>query len=845
MFENDFKETARSISPTSPIDMKGSPQIPHISNSPAAAISGASLHERRGRQSTQSLSARLLGGFTPPTSSYLSPTSDAFQPGMRPPLSASSGEGSPSQPVVAPQVKKSRANSIRSVTSASSHQSGRGLTSWAGSLWSWNKQDRTRYFSDDDEEDEEGHSGDESTPVANESFEKARAKAKATQRNDNNQTIKGRPRTLSKSSSNSASTKSYETTAATSFSSHGQAQVTPDQSYEDDQSGKLRKSPSATSTLTVEDPDRSERLSPTRKEGPVRTLLGRRPSALHPDAALSTQSVSVPVTAASSPRTSLSGATQPLPTSTSILQSLHTQSRRASVDVSSRSLPSHFRAVSESASTVGKASEKLVREEIFQAPSKVSGNISVWTQRLLYSFQSPSNTPVPSILATASTPTSADMSRKSSTSPSTSRSMSPRLSQAKSKATLSPATVLDGTIPKTVRLSISSPSSQDATSGTSAPSSATEAVPLAPSEVHKQKGYIASAKGTIGRALGFSSTSSATKGSAVESSSSKNMRKKRSNSLKAVIEPALTVPATFTSFATTTSPLVNSVPTSATMANHQSHRQQVTTPLEMGTIIAPEAKPPTLSSDLADQMKDGPLVDRFGFVYDVKVGMKLLKEYRKKQEIGEERVISLDPPTEINVDDLREAIGPSPSATPGIETALNSAALHLADERLTGSTGDLQHPAKLRPHNPDSKGEDAASAAPLPSNQSIRRLLNQLGEMNESVEQTQKEAWDAFIRRRKKKASRPPRDDDAAAAAKARKKRMTVTEAPLSTATGNLDDDPADNQFSDNLVGVASMGADKQDDKTFRHLVRSGIPIAYRPAVSKHPLWRPYHHDEG
>lgn len=229
-------------------------------------------------------------------------------------------------------------------------------------------------------------------------------------------------------------------------------------------------------------------------------------------------------------------------------------------------------------------------------------------------------------------------------------------------------------------------------------------------------------------------------------------------------------------------------------------------------------------------MKDGPLVDRFGFVYDVKVGMKLLKEYRKKREIGEESVISLDPPMEVNVEELREAIGPSPSATPGLETALNSAALHLADERLDASTSELSASTSVSDQTTLHRGPGPA-APQLPSNQSIRRLLNQLGEMNESVEQSQKEAWDAFIRRRRKKASRPPKDDDAAAAAKARKKRMTAVEAPLSTGAANFDDDPVDNEFSDHLVGVASMGADKQDDKIFRHLVRSGIPIAYRPAV--------------
>lgn len=822
MFENDFKETARSISPSLPITNKSSPQIRQTAASSPTPVLAASLHERRNRQPSQSLSARLFGGFTPPATSHLSPSSDSFQAGAHPPLSASSGEGSPGHVAAPTNSKKSRANSIHSVASASSHQSSRGISGWTGSLWSWNRSGKSRHFSDNEDDDEEPPSEDESTPIVTEAFTQARAAAKQTQQEDKDKTVKGRPRTLSKGSSNSASTKSCGTTAATSFSSHAVTQI--EQQSEDEHSGKLRTSPSATSTLTMEDPDKTDRSS-GKGEGPVKTLLGRRPSALHPDAALSAHSVTIPVTAASSPRTSLSGKFEPLQTSTSILQSLNLQIREKTLEHDERDAPLHFRAVSQSASTIGKSSGRSPANELFRAPNKVSDNISEWTYRLLSSFQTP--VVMPDIATIASTPTSADMARTSSKSPSTSRSTSPMISQSKGKATLSPATVLNDSSTKTVRLSVSSPSSQDATFGSFASNAAAEAMPLAPSEVHKQKGYIASAKGTIGRALGLSGSSSGKASSSPSGASQKSRYgKTRSNSLKAVIEPALTVPSTFTSFASPSSGALPST-TSPVQPDSHSHRVPAATPLEMGTIVAPEAKPPTLSSDLTDQMKDGPLVDRFGFVYDVKVGMKLLKEYRKKQEVGEETVISLDPPAEVNVEDLREAIGPSPSATPGIETALRGAALQLGRDKSTESKD-----AERQSLDMISEHETMQPPAQLPSNHSIRRLLSQLGEMNESVEQSQKEAWDHFIKRRRKKAQRPPKDDDAAAASKARKKRMTIVEAPLSIATADLNDDNADNQFSDNLVGVASMGADKQDDKTFRHLVRSGIPIAYRPSVS-------------
>lgn len=826
MFENDFKETARSISPTMPVDIRASPHLRHTGSPSPGPLSAATLHERRGRQSSQSLSARLFGGFTPPNTSFLSPTSDSFRANALPPTSASSGEGSPAQVTVPPSAKKSWANSIRSVTSTSSHQSNRGLSSWAGSLWSWNKSGRSRYFSDDEEEDE-GQSDEDATPIAASSFtQHPSRKSRLAAESDKDKTIKGRPRTLSKSSSNSASTKSCDTTAATSFSSHA---VTQAQSVDEEHSTSLRKSPSATSTLTIEGTDKADKLSSARKEGPARVLLARRPSALHPDAALTTHSVIAPVTTTSSPRASLSGEKGSLPTSTSILQSLASLDRDVEPTALSHEVPSHYRAVSESATYISRSSSQAAAKEVFRAPTTVSSNVTEWTYRLLDSFR---GSPVPAILATVSTPVSAEMNRTGSKSPSTSRSISPRIPQAQSKAALSPATVLNDSTAKHVRLSVSSASSQDATFGSLSSHEAEEAMPLASSETQKQKGYIASARGTIGRALGLSSSPSSKVGSGSSGTIKKTgSSKARSNSLKAVIEPALTVPATFTSFSSPATVVRPNAP-GASAKDHHPRAPPVATPLEMGTIVAPEAKPPTLSNDLADQMKNGPLVDRFGFVYDIKVGMKLLKEYRRKQETTGQTVISLDPPADVNVEDLREAIGPSPSATPGIETAMNSAALHLADdETLKPASGDTRSTSDSQ-SNHGGSAIDSSTTPQVPSNQSIRRLLNQLGEMNESVEQSQKEAWDRFIKRRRKKAHKPPKDDEVAIAAKARKKRTTFVEAPLSTVNNSLEDDSIDDQFADNLVGVASMGADKQDDKIFRNLVRSGIPIAYRPSVS-------------
>jgi hypothetical protein len=360
---------------------------------------------------------------------------------------------------------------------------------------------------------------------------------------------------------------------------------------------------------------------------------------------------------------------------------------------------------------------------------------------------------------------------------------------------------------------------------------ADEAMPLGAKALVKQKGYIASAKGTIGRALGYSSSAQPAAGSKAHPAHSS--KDKRRNSLMTAIEPALTLPSAFSTFS---SP--SSGPPTAQVSSHAPTSLSATSKnastsfgiVEMGTIVAPDAKPPTLSSDLSDQMKNGPLVDRFGFVYDIKVGMKLLKENRRRQMEKEDDIMSLDGPApmpDVNVAELAEAIGPSPAPTPDLESALLTATPDLKSpstptRKGSGTTIDSKEDVARAPHMSET-----------PSNQSIRRLLNQLGEMNESVEKAQKEAWDAFIKRRKEKAARPKTDEQLAAAAKKKKRMVASADVPMGIGQARTSELDAEvESFTETLVGVANMGSGKTDDKTFRLLVKSGIPIIYRPAVS-------------
>lgn len=534
--------------------------------------------------------------------------------------------------------------------------------------------------------------------------------------------------------------------------------------------------------------------------GPVQTLLQRRSSAQQSASALNTDVLPIAISTVQKTETN-----KTLSTSADLLQSI--SMRHLATE---QPQPAHFRAVSESASTIGKSKGELVASQVFCAPDKVSANVSEWTQRLLANFKPPEGDPVPEIISRSVSGSSfskdgldadtsaGDLPRR--------RSRSPRLALSKSKAPLSPAVMQTDARAAPVRLSALSPTAElqrspmEDAAGTL--EEADEAMPLATKTV-KQKGYLASAKGTIGRALGYSGSSVA---SGKAHSSVSSAKEKRRNSLKSGTEPTLTLPETFISFSASASSSLAPTPVTATQSSHALKVPKGSSGvLEMGTIVKPEAKPPTLASDLTEQIKDGPLVDRFGFVYDIKAGMKLLREARKRQQNGDDSIMNLDSPPEINVDELKEALGPSPSPTPGVDTALASASMQLTlSDDSTASKSEQQPP---------------------PSNQSIRRLLGQLGEMNESVEKSQRDAWDAFIKRRKAKVSKSKAEEDVA-----RRKRKIAPQAPLSI--GQPLDEQESEQFSEHLVGVASMGQSKEDDKDFRQLVKAGIPIVYRPVVS-------------
>lgn len=537
---------------------------------------------------------------------------------------------------------------------------------------------------------------------------------------------------------------------------------------------------------------------------PSTILLGRRPSTMHFNPADLTGSI-VSTPASANFVRQPSGEHEGRTASAALLRSISSSCERRP-ELPGEEQPAHFRAISESASTVGKSQGRVMTPDTFTRPRAVHSSITLWTEQLLLSLNADADRPALPRLSTDSQEylRVEEAAIASGTVSPISQSMSPRKAQSASKAALVPASVNDDSSATIVRLTASSPIRQS-----NSTSSTDEAVPLADTLATKQStGYLASAKGSISRAFGLA-------GADTSRSLSPQTGKKghhRKNSLKPGIEPTLTLPGAYSPFVTTStamSPVASShlysVPSSATAVS-------LPNAVELGTILARDVKPPTLCTDVGEQDKDGPLVDRYGFVYDLKTSMKLLRSKRKKRDLADSDIISLDASpsnlVSVDVDDLREALGPSPGATPGIETASLASLDELDDEQQAARNGKQnQHAA-------------AVTMEETPSNQSIRRLLSQLGAMNETVEKSQREQWEAFIKHRRLKVARMSHSLDEASVAAKVKRRQTLVEPTLSQSSSLADNIEAE-ELSQNLIGVASMGHGKEDDKTFRRLVSS------------------------
>ncbi|GAA5866842.1 hypothetical protein JCM3774_001818 [Rhodotorula dairenensis] len=365
---------------------------------------------------------------------------------------------------------------------------------------------------------------------------------------------------------------------------------------------------------------------------------------------------------------------------------------------------------------------------------------------------------------------------------------------------------------------------------------------------------VASAKGTINRALLGRPDFSRHSSHSSHSTSSAEAFNSLLNTLPAKLpplslaryspfsQPALSMPATHVSLSASTASLTTAVagsagPTGSPLVAHTAVLAPASAAsgaqtMELDTISA-EAAPPSLAllkpsyqsaaaaagvgvgagagDGAGFEDDDGPMIDRFGFIYDVHTGMALLKESRRRKageqaadtnvadagedvapilaaaapvatvETEEEEnaeegkrsdqsqlgvsgipAVMTTPQTELEVhpqlDALREAIG----LTPTVEAENTLSPPTSSDElptRLDSPTPAVpdpeSHPAKLV--RAPSSTADSPRQAPLPNGtgpQSMRALLVQLRTMTDALEQSQQAAWDSFIRRRQRKLAK-------------------------------------------------------------------------------------------
>jgi hypothetical protein len=427
-----------------------------------------------------------------------------------------------------------------------------------------------------------------------------------------------------------------------------------------------------------------------------------------------------------------------------------------------------------------------------------------------------------------------------------------------------------------------------------ATSASSSSVHLAPPVA---RSYVSSAKGSLGRALGLGASASSSLAATMNRSPSDNLRRvstalepnltmfpKLSSLSKysPFAQPALATPLTTTLLSATSASSYSAMSTPMS-AQYSNNLPSTPATMELDTISA-EAKPPTLASlhnhlELnqtlsSDHDGERPLVDRYGFVYDVASGMKLLREARKRKERVMRGSVSSD---EDDTDGRKDALNKSPPSVEG-EGALSGdngqtrGDIDAEFEDLREALGLPPSPIMLRSSflGPINSGNDnnvptlssvstlgrstrlarslSAEMTPAPSSpggvRSMKRLLAQLTEMHDALDATQKEAWDSFIKRRQRtlhsRSVIPLDNNHTSGSGGSHNSSVRRNDTKRNSSVGAMlgeraVSDTDDLAWSENLVGVAQMGLagkkGKDDWIEFKELVRRGVPIAYRPRI--------------
>ncbi|KAF9301217.1 hypothetical protein BGZ74_006977 [Mortierella antarctica] len=235
-----------------------------------------------------------------------------------------------------------------------------------------------------------------------------------------------------------------------------------------------------------------------------------------------------------------------------------------------------------------------------------------------------------------------------------------------------------------------------------------------------------------------------------------------------------------------------------------------------------------------------PLTDRYGFIVNarpmaVQQGLLKLNEvygnddmdsphnrgtYEYLQTPSDESELSLASPTESRPD---SGSGPSPSAfysgyAPNMTTSPPPSSLPTSVTSPVLSTA-------TRP--------TSTLSPPSSSSATVTTLLSQIKVMHDSVQLTQKEKWDAFLRKRKRRVHLGEANGNMSS---------TNLGSPLfgglslaAAAAGvageeDQDDDDVLYWTSVCIIGIATIGKGSEWEE-FRDLVRGGIPVTYRNKI--------------
>ncbi|KAI9809173.1 MAG: hypothetical protein M1825_002464 [Sarcosagium campestre] len=309
-------------------------------------------------------------------------------------------------------------------------------------------------------------------------------------------------------------------------------------------------------------------------------------------------------------------------------------------------------------------------------------------------------------------------------------------------------------------------------------------------------------------------------------------------------------------------------------------------PVEMDTILPPDAQPPTVTQVYNAYHPSEHLTDRFGFIYDQKRKKKALHVAEGKSDVLDLDKLEMLTPGRDNFGVATEDDGlASPKETASPSSGSRPDTPHSEDGAAKGTTGrrwqdyltTATFPTELLLHTPSAgvlptvttfeatasrkpshsalldpgsvvkssakssttrivsgnaafaKLDSPTSATPVAvkdESEPVRLLLNQLTELHDSLQRERTTKWNDFLR--KVRAERRKETESAAAAAAA----ATATTRENRSQTALM---PEVSLADGEVVGVAGLGNKGKVGRAkwneFKSLVLGGIPVAYRAKI--------------